>query len=347
MHDSLSVVIPCRSSEPGLLATLESLYEACSHTDLPQGLIIELLICINGIRRGEVCPPLVAVREFCRRYEIRLEEVWLPGHGKNEAEWANGRMGEWAKKMGEAVTGSPIPRFSHSFPRCTVLLTERPGKPPAWNTLWHHARGTMVLFSDADVRTDGDAVWALYMRMQHEPTLNLVAAREVPVVSDGGTLWSRMGAIPYRFNFGNAGGRLLLLRKIVLPDGMPENLLLEDAWLTVAVGRTHVAKEMGAQVFFVPPVTGRDYFAERIRTEGGKLQLVREHGPLLSSGPVAAYQWSHFWQELSLHEYPLVVLSQVIKGVARLWAWLALTRRDFYSLYRPFSSTKEWGAERK
>jgi len=233
------------------------------------------------------------------------------------------------------------------LPYCRVFLTERPGKPPAWNTLWYRARGTLVLFSDADVRIDRDAVWSLYTRMQHEPTLNLVAAREVPFVPDSGTVWSRMGAIPYRFNFGNAGGRLLLLRKTVLPDGMPENLLLEDAWLTVAVGRDHVAKEMNARVLFVPPVTWRDYFAERVRTEGGKLQIVREYGPLLAAGPIATYRWSHFWRELPLCEYPLVVLSQVIKGVARLWARLALTRRDFYSLYRPFSSTKEWGESRE
>ena len=156
-----------------------------------------------------------------------------------------------------------------------------------------------------------------------------------------------MGAIPYRFDFGNAGGRLLLLRKTVLPNGIPDNLLLEDAWLTVAVGRTHVAKELNAQVFFVPPVTWRDYFAERVRTEGGKLQILREHGQLLAAGPIAQYQWLHFWRELSFAEYPLVLLSLTIKEVARLWARLALTRKDFYSLYHPFSSTKEWGGQRE
>lgn len=199
-----------------------------------------------------------------------------------------------------------------------------------------------MLFSDADVRIDRHAVYALYTRMQREPALNLVAAREVPFLPDGGTLWSRMGAIPYRFNFGNAGGRLLLLRKTVLPNGIPDNLLLEDAWLTVAVGRSRVAKELAAGVFFVPPITWRDYFAERVRTEAGKLQIMREHSGLLAAGSVAQYPWLHFWRELSVAEYPLVLLSLLIKGFARLWARVALTRKDFYSLYHPFSSTKEW-----
>ncbi len=333
MTDSLSVVIPCRATEPGLGVTLESVREACLHQELPAGLVGELLICINGIRPGEACVPLAAVREFCRQYGVRCEEIWLDGPT-------------------ERLAPSPFRPFAPSshqsvpFPRCTILLTERKGKPPAWNALWQHALGTLVLFSDADVRVDRDAVHTLYTRMEQEPTLHLVAAREVPFLPDGGTLWGRMGAIPYRFDFGNAGGRLLLLRKVVLPNGIPDNLLLEDAWLTVAVGRAHVAKELNAQVFFVPPMTWRDYFAERIRTEGGKLQILREHSELLAEGPIAQYRWSHFWRGLSCADYPLVLLSLAIRGVARGWARLALTRTDFYSLYRPFSSTKEWGGKR-
>jgi glycosyltransferase involved in cell wall biosynthesis len=331
IQDSLSVAIPCRASEPGLLATLESVREACLHPHLPTGVVSELLLCINGIRLGEECVPLNAVRDFCQRHEITIEEVWLDCQG--EARDVPG-------------SGSPVPRFPGSFSRCTVLLTERKGKPPAWNVLWRWVRGNAVLFADADVRIDRDAVYALYTRMRQEPTLHLVAAREVPFLPDGGTLWGRMGAIPYRFNFGNAGGRLLLLRKTALPNGIPDNLLLEDAWLTVAIGKTRVAKEWAARVFFVPPETWRDYFAERIRTEGGKLQIVREHGQLLAAGPVARYHWSHFWRELSINEYPLVLLSLLIKGAARLWARVTLTRKEFYSLYRPFSSTKEWGGQR-
>ena len=332
IQDSLSIAIPCRGSEPGLRTTLESVHEACLHQRLPAGLITELLICINGIRLGEECVPLTAMREFCQRHQVKCEEMWV--------EYEEGAGDEYRSP-------APVPfpleeRGPRTFPRCTILLTERKGKPPAWNTLWRWAQGTMVLFSDADVRIDRNSVYALYTRMQQEPTLNLVAAQEVPFLPDGGTLWGRMGAIPYRFNFGNAGGRLLLLRKTVLPNGIPDNLLLEDAWLTVAVGRSHMTKELHAQVFFVPPMTWRDYFAERVRTEGGKLQILREHRKLLVAGPIAQYHWPHFWRALSIREYPLVLLSLGIKGVARLWARLALTRKDFYSLYRPFSSTKGW-----
>jgi cellulose synthase/poly-beta-1,6-N-acetylglucosamine synthase-like glycosyltransferase len=223
-----------------------------------------------------------------------------------------------------------------------VLLTERKGKPSAWNALWRQARGKMVLFCDADVRVESNAVYHLYTRLREEPRLRLVAAREVPVLQDGGTWWSRMGAIPYRFNFGNAGGRLYLIRTDALSGTMPEDLLLEDAWLTVAVGRHRVVKEFRAHVFFLPPATWRDCFAERVRTEGGKLQLAQAHRALLAAGPVAQYDWLQFWREIAVREYPLVVCAVGLRALARLWARIVLMRKGFYALYRPFSSTKGW-----
>ncbi|HXG22054.1 MAG TPA: glycosyltransferase [Methylomirabilota bacterium] len=323
MSDSLSLAIPCRADEPGLGATLTSLYTACQHPALPAGCIHELLICINGLMLGASCPAVPAAREFCAHYEIPLQERWLGEHD-----------GDTARQ--------PLPLSPLPIPVCKLLLTERRGKPPAWNALWRCAAGTSVLFCDADVRVDPEAVWRLWAKLQDAPELSLVAAREAPVWEGRETIWSRMAAIPYRFNFENAGGRLLLLRRNVLPEGIPENLLLEDAWLTVAVGKHRVAKEWQAKVYFLPPATGRDYFAERVRTEGGKLQIRREHGRLLAGGPIATYRWSRFFKDIAFSEYPLVLFAVLVRGVARLWARLALVNKEFYALYRPFLTTKEW-----
>ena len=76
------------------------------------------------------------------------------------------------------------------------------------NTLWQWAGGDLLLFCDADVRVDPQALACLYARMRTEPHLGLVAAREVPLLEPEASIWSRMGALSYRFNFGNAGGRL-------------------------------------------------------------------------------------------------------------------------------------------
>ncbi|MGE0684176.1 MAG: glycosyltransferase family 2 protein [Candidatus Binatia bacterium] len=340
MNGGLSLAIPCRVDEPGLGATLRSLYAACQHPSLSGKLVQELTICINGVTPGANCPPLVAVRAFCIDHDIPLQELRISPAGEPFQE----ETVSFAPRRNETINQ---PRSGHGvvpgrIPCCSVILTERRGKPPAWNLLWRRAAGEIVLFCDADVRIDQEAVWFLYSRLQQESHLVLVAAREAPVLEEGGTMWSRMGAIPYRFDFGNAGGRLLMLRKGVLPNGMPEDLLLEDAWLTVAVGKDRVAKEWRSVVYFLPPATGRDYFAERVRTEGGKLQIRRAHGNFLKDGPVATYRWPRFFKNIAWREYPLVMVALFVRGLAHLWARLALVNKEFYALYRPFLTTKDW-----
>ena len=329
MKGGVSLAIPCRADEPGLGATLESLYAACRQPGLSAGLIRELLVCINGVESAESSAPLVAVRAFCARHNVYLQELQVTAEAV--APVADANMAPATLSVSDDIP-----------PRCVVLSTKRRGKPLAWNILWRQASGENVLFCDADVRIDHEAILFLSARLQSEPRLQLVAAREVPVLEGKGTIWGRMGALGYRFDFGNAGGRLFLIRKTAFSGAMPEDLLLEDAWLTVAVGRQRVAKEWQAKVYFLPPATGRDYFAERVRTEGGKLQIRRAHAHLLRHGPIATYPWSRFFGQITVREYPLAVLGLLVRGVAHIWARLALLHKGFYALYRPFRTTKQW-----
>ena len=337
IDETLSLTIPCRADEPGLGNTLESLFAAGLSTQLPSGCVRELLICINGAGPDQpcpepsrrACPPLLAVRDFCARHAIAIQEITLSSaeqvqtHKQYQPSPGTEERGKWT---------------------CRVLLADWRGKPRAMNTLWQWARGDLLLFCDADVRIDPQAIASLYAHAQTEPQWGLVAAREVPILEPGASIWSRMGALPYRFNFGNAGGRLFLIRKDVLSEPLPEDLLLEDAWLTVAVGKQYVRKAMPAQVFFVLPQTWHDYFAERVRAEGGKMQIRRQHAQLLENGPVADYPWAEFLRKIRIREYGLVLFALGIRGLARVWAWRRLKRAGFYSLYRPFTSTKQWSS---
>ena len=328
---TLSLVVPCRADEPDLGSTLESLFTASLSPQLPSGCVRELLICINGVGLDQPSPPLLAVRDFCARHAISLREMTLSSAEQAQAS---------ARQQPRSSSGAG----GQGAWTCRVLLAAWRGKPRAMNTLWQWAYGDLLLFCDADVRLDPQAIASLYAHAQQERQLGLVAAREVPMLEPKTSIWSRMGALPYRFNFGNVGGRLFLIRKDVLSEPMPEDLLLEDAWLTVAVGKQYVGKAMQAQVFFVLPQTWRDYFAERVRAEGGKMQLRRQYAPLLAHGPVAEYPWTEFLRTIRLREYGLVLLALGIRGLARLWAWRRLRRAGFYSLYRPFVSTKRWSA---
>lgn len=339
IDETLSLTIPCRADEPDLGSMLESLFAASLSPQLPSGCVRELLICINGVDLDQscpepsrrACPPLLAVRDFCTRHAISLREIPL-----SYAEQAQANTRQQHR---------PFPGAEGQGAwTCRVLLAAWRGKPRAMNTLWQWACGDLLLFCDADVRLDPQTIAYLYAHAQKEPQLGLVAAREVPILDAKASIWSQMGALPYRFNFGNAGGRLFLIRKDALSEPMPEDLLLEDAWLTVAVGKQHVRKAVQAQVFFVLPQTWRDYFAERVRAEGGKMQIRRQHAHLLAGGPVAAYPWAEFLRTIRIREYGLILLALGIRGLARLWAWRRLKRVGFYSLYRPFLSTKRWSA---
>ena len=328
MPPSISITIPCRADEPDLRSMLDSLWRACQSAQVPADCIQELCICINGVTEVPDCPPLQVIRDFCAQTNIVIREVELAPEG-----------GCSFDTLQTAPESFPL-----GVPTCTVLLTPWRGKPRAMNALWQRAHGELLLFCDADVRVDPQAIAHLYNQMEEQPHVRLAAAREVPVLGERARIWSHMGALPYRFNFGNAGGRLFLIRKDALADPMPEDLLLEDAWLTVAVEKQYVRKVLPAQVFFVLPQTWQDYFAERIRAEGGKIQIRRHHGHLLEHGPIAQYAWKEFLRQIEWHEYGLVVLALGVRILAHMWAWVRLKRSSFYTLYRPFTSTKYWSS---
>ena len=187
IEKTLSLAIPCRADEPGLGSTLDSLLAACRSPELPSACLREILICLNGVTADRPSPPLHAVREFCARHAVGLDEIDLSSA---------------QERSPQAEAGL----------RCVVLVADWRGKPRAMNALWRWARGDLLAFCDADVRVAPDALTRLYAQLQDDAQARLVAAREVPVVDARASLWSRMGALPYRFDFGNAGGRLFMIR---------------------------------------------------------------------------------------------------------------------------------------
>ena len=171
----------------------------------------------------------------------------------------------------------------------------------------------------------------------------LVAAREMLVLETKPRVWSRIGALPYRFNFGNAGWTPLLDTQRC-PEVSPcrKDLLLEDAWLTVAVGKQYVRKAAPAQVFFVFPGRGVIILLSGSAAEGGKIQLRRQHAHLLENGPISAYPWVEFLRNIRTHEYGLTLFACVSVAWRGCGPGDASSRSDFYTLYRPFTSTKRW-----
>lgn len=311
----LAIGIPCRADEPSLHVTLESLLTACRHPGLPPDLHIEVVICINGLRRGEECRPLTAVRQVCAHHTIPLQEYDVTD--------------SWPQRD----------RVSLSF---TVLRSERMGKPVAWNAIRRWVASEAILFCDADVWVGEEAISCLYSTLQANSHLRLVASRQVPLLTRGDGWLCRAAALPYRFYFHNVSGRLYIMRRDALVGDMPEGLLFEDAWLTVAVGKRWIAQDPRAQVFFLPPATLHDCLAERVRTEAGKIQIKRSHPALLAQGPAAEYPWREFMRGIRLRELPLALLLLSIRTFAHVRVRLALRAGEGQNLWQVVVSSKQW-----
>lgn len=315
----LTIGIPCRVDEPDLGGTLATLVEACRVSALPRDLRIEIVLCINGWTEEGPCPPLVAARQLCARLLIAFRQY---------------------------DQGDIRPEESDEPLVVTVLLSRRMGKAIAWNMIRRWAASEAIVFCDADVRVNTDAISALYAALQASPTLRLVASQQVPVVAATDPWPRRAAALPYRFYFHNVTGGLYIIRRDALAGEMPEGLLFEDAWLTLAIGRQWIQQEPRAQVFFLPPATWRDWIAERTRTEAGKLQLYRSHPQLFEHGAAAKYPWREFVRSLQLGDIPLVGLLLAMRLYTRWRAWWMLREGNDQKLWCVVESSKQWKTPR-
>ncbi len=318
----LTLGIPCRADELSLDHTLESVAVACQDTLLQSELCIEIVVCLNGVAgvaRNTVPVPLSMLYSFCDAQKISLQTV---------------------------VLEDQVPE-RHSYPdaglSCTVLIIQQRGKPRAWNLIRHWAKGEVVIFCDADVSLERSAIRILYETYQATPWARIVTAQGVPHLDPDASWWQRMAALPYRFDYDrNICGALYLMRHGAVVQDMPEDLLFDDAWLTLMVGKAVIVRANQAQVFFLPPMTLRDCFAERVRTEAGKLQLRSRYPQLLAQGLVAVYPWRDFIRRLRVAEWPMVVVLLLIRCVARLGAKVALHYGRGDTLWTRVTSSKRW-----
>ncbi|MSQ47146.1 MAG: glycosyltransferase [Deltaproteobacteria bacterium] len=315
----LTVGIPCRVDEPDLEGTLVTLVDACRASTLPRDLRTELVLCINGWTEEIPCPPLVAARQLSTRLAIAFRQYDQPAIRPREDD-------------------EPLV--------LTVLLSRRMGKAIAWNMIRQWSASEAIVFCDADVRVNAEAVSALYAALQASPTVRLVASQQVPVVTATDSWPRRAAALPYRFYFHNVTGGLYIIHRDALVGQMPEGLLFEDAWLTLVVGHQWIQQEPRAQVFFLPPATWHDWIAERTRTEAGKRQLHLSYPQLFVHGPAAKYPWRDFVRSLRCGDVPLVGLLLAMRMYTRWRAWWRFREGHSQELWRVVGSSKQWKTPR-
>lgn len=151
----------------------------------------------------------------------------------------------------------------------TIRFLDIGSKPAAWNVLRHEPADVHV-FADADVIVNAWALPALVDAVLANGVVAVAAKQEH--LGDG--LVAHIARIPHRLAWGGLLGTLYAARSDALPEAMPTDVLLDDAWLFAqlsAAGRTEQVPLATATVQL--PRRWRDLWRQRVRAEAGKQQL--------------------------------------------------------------------------
>lgn len=324
---AITIAIPASASEADLGGTLASLNLSAGRS----GRSYELLVAINGPERPS--PALASVRVFAATAGLPLT---ISGDDVESA-------APDAHLDGETIVGAAIEdgRDGAVLPAIRVLRLAARSKIVAWNAIRDAAGTALIVFADADVRVSADAIALLAARLEAEPDLAAVAGREVAVVGRTDGFVTRVGALPYRFDFANIPGRLYAVRTAAMPSAIPADVIAEDGYLTVQLGRDRFTREPRAVVYLRPPGTWTEYLTQRVRHELGKIQLVREFAEPRRAHGFGRSPWRAFARDIRVGEYPLVAASLAVRGVAHARAWWQ-ARRGFAAGWPVLSTTKRW-----
>lgn len=185
-------------------------------------------------------------------------------------------------------TADEVREFARTRP-VALLETDVRGKTNAWNRLFREARHDLLVFADADVRFAENALRALVRRIRAPDRPVAVGAMSRTVLTGCDYLTRILSPSPQ--DHGCLIGRLYLVDRVALRarlreagwEEMPADVIHEDAWLTVLVGRGRWTTEPSAIVEYRPARWSELIAVER-REVRGERQLVTEYAHLLE-GP--------------------------------------------------------------
>jgi cellulose synthase/poly-beta-1,6-N-acetylglucosamine synthase-like glycosyltransferase len=151
----------------------------------------------------------------------------------------------------------------------TTRLLDTASKPAAWNALRHEPADVHV-FADADVTVNKWALPALVDALR-APGVVAVAAKQEHI---GDGLVAHVARVPHRLAWGGILGTLYAAHSASLPQDMPPEVLLDDAWLFAQLSTKGRVEQVPLATATVQlPTRWRDLWRQRVRAEAGKQQL--------------------------------------------------------------------------
>ena len=223
-------------------------------------------------------------------------------------------------------------------------LSDRAGKPAVLNRLVSHARGEVLVFTDARQLLAKDALRRLLENLR-DPMVGAVSGEliftqgsDASVGQGLGTYWryekfirrceSQIGSTI------GATGALYAIRKRLWRPLDPQTIL-DDVKIPLDVVRQgyRVVFEPAARVYDRVARTGREEFRRKVRTLAGNYRLFIQHAGLLRPGSPVAWQfWSHKVLRTAVPFWLAIVFlaSTILPGPVYKVAWGA--QMLFYAL---------------
>lgn len=179
-------------------------------------------------------------------------------------------------------TEEVVKSYAQNNPQIKLISIPEKGKPNAWNILQAVAAYNYRVFTDADVVIARSAFTALYDTLLQSGKIAIVG-NLMPVLA-GSSLITAIAAAPPGPPKNSLHGRLYAFDNEKLEERMhalgytavPKQIILEDLWLTLIVGRGGWATAPNAKVYY-RPYAGNELLKMATRDVRGMEQLCRDY----------------------------------------------------------------------
>lgn len=229
------------------------------------------------------------------------------------------------------------------YPEIRLISTPIRSKADAWNTIRKNARSDIIVYSDADIVAERDAIRLLYEDLAINSELQLVGANLVMRIEGSKGLMKLINPVLAKSPpKAILNGRLYAIRRSVVEE-IPLNVINEDEWLSLKVltsGDQRFKTNADAKAHYTPPLTLTDYIKYRLRCDVGDYQIKMEYPELDRSHSSTFKGRGRFLIDLPLNEKMVLPLLACIYFYCKFASGIAYKRESITHEYEVIKSTK-------